>query len=253
MSKKEYLDSEIGSDCSRNVTTAASLVGPALRRRRRHRMLHGGEMVLIVVSGRCRTRWPARRPRGADSRLDLRLAVGACIRPPAEAETAADLARAHAERLGLAYFLDRVEFGARRRGRRSRGGGAPCPPRRPERPRARSRRHPDRPAIPRRPGGTVLVRLFDGAGRATSSGIAFSRGRLIHPLLASRRADILAYLTGRGLDWAEDASNPGAAPVTCPRRSISRSKASTMSADRSGARPSCGSSAHRSTCPAMAR
>ena len=39
------------------------------------------------------------------------------------------------------------------------------------------------------------------------SGIAFSRGRLIRPLLASRRADVLAYLTGRGLDWAEDASN----------------------------------------------
>ena len=51
------------------------------------------------------------------------------------------------------------------------------------------------------------MRLFDGAGPRGLSGIAFSRGRLIRPLPASRRADVLAYLTGRGLDWAEDASN----------------------------------------------
>ena len=72
-------------------------------------MLHGGEMVLVAVSG------------GPDSvalldvlaelasRLDLRLAVGHVHHGlRAEAEADADRVRAHAERLGLAYFLERV-------------------------------------------------------------------------------------------------------------------------------------------------
>lgn len=172
-------------------------------------MLHGGEMVLVAVSG------------GPDSvalldvlaelapRLDLRLAVGHVhhgLRP--EAETDADLARAHAERLGLAYFLERVSVR-----RTPPWEGLEAEARRVRLAALEARAHAigaDRIATGHTADDqaeTVLMRLFDGAGPRGLSGIAASRGRLIRPLLASRRAAVLAHLTGRGLDWAEDASN----------------------------------------------
>jgi len=54
---------------------------------------------------------------------------------------------------------------------------------------------------------TVLLRLLRGAGSRGLSAIRVRRGRYIRPLLDCRRADLRAYLTERGLDWREDASN----------------------------------------------
>ena len=120
----------------------------------------------------------------------------------------ADLARAHAERLGLAYFLERVSVR-----RAPPWEGLEAEARRVRLAALEARAHAigaDRIATGHTADDqaeTVLMRLFDGAGPRGLSGIAFSRGRLIRPLLASRRADVLAHLTGRGLDWVEDASN----------------------------------------------
>ena len=54
---------------------------------------------------------------------------------------------------------------------------------------------------------TVLMRLVEGAGPRGLAGIAPTRGLLIRPLLAARRADVEAHLRARGLGWVEDASN----------------------------------------------
>ncbi|HEY5976038.1 MAG TPA: tRNA lysidine(34) synthetase TilS, partial [Geobacteraceae bacterium] len=56
---------------------------------------------------------------------------------------------------------------------------------------------------------TLLMRLLRGAG---GSGLAGMRpgsadGQLVRPLLACSRAEIEAYLRGRGLTWREDSSN----------------------------------------------
>jgi tRNA(Ile)-lysidine synthase len=54
---------------------------------------------------------------------------------------------------------------------------------------------------------TVLMRLLQGAGPRGLGGIAPVRGRLISPLIETRRADVVEHLRGRGLTWVEDASN----------------------------------------------
>ncbi|MBD3404433.1 tRNA lysidine(34) synthetase TilS [candidate division GN15 bacterium] len=54
---------------------------------------------------------------------------------------------------------------------------------------------------------TVLFRLFRGAGRSGLLGMPIIRGRIIRPLLACRRDEIIAYLEEFGLDYCEDASN----------------------------------------------
>ena len=51
------------------------------------------------------------------------------------------------------------------------------------------------------------MRLLQGAGPRGLGGIAPVRGRLIRPLIETRRVAIEAYLGGRGLAWAEDPSN----------------------------------------------
>lgn len=58
---------------------------------------------------------------------------------------------------------------------------------------------------------TVLLRLARGTGVTALSGIRRVRGPIVRPLLGCRRADLRAYLTGRGLAWREDASNADAA------------------------------------------
>ena len=54
---------------------------------------------------------------------------------------------------------------------------------------------------------TVLMRLLQGAGPRGLGGIAPTRGRLISPLIETRRDAIVEHLHRRGLVWAEDPSN----------------------------------------------
>jgi len=54
---------------------------------------------------------------------------------------------------------------------------------------------------------TVLMRLLRGAGTRGLAGMAPVRRPFIRPLLDLERADILSYLTDRGIEWAEDPTN----------------------------------------------
>ncbi|HEY3191116.1 MAG TPA: tRNA lysidine(34) synthetase TilS, partial [Solirubrobacteraceae bacterium] len=54
---------------------------------------------------------------------------------------------------------------------------------------------------------TVLMRMMAGAGVRGLAGIPAMRGRVIRPLIATRRADLVALLQAAGLSWIEDPSN----------------------------------------------
>lgn len=54
---------------------------------------------------------------------------------------------------------------------------------------------------------TLLLHLLRGSGLRGLCGIPPKRGRIIRPLLSIPRRDILTYLQGEGLTWAEDSSN----------------------------------------------
>lgn len=54
---------------------------------------------------------------------------------------------------------------------------------------------------------TVLMRLLRGSGTTGLSGMSWSNGPRIRPLLDISRSEIEAYLTGRGLSHREDLSN----------------------------------------------
>jgi tRNA(Ile)-lysidine synthase len=54
---------------------------------------------------------------------------------------------------------------------------------------------------------TVLMRLLQGAGPRGLGGIAPARGRLISPLIETRRDAIVEHLRSRGLAWIEDPTN----------------------------------------------
>ncbi len=54
---------------------------------------------------------------------------------------------------------------------------------------------------------TVVLRLLRGAGALGLAGIPARRGKVLRPLLALARADVLAYLEERGLTASEDESN----------------------------------------------
>jgi len=58
---------------------------------------------------------------------------------------------------------------------------------------------------------TLLLRLLRGSGRAGLSAMRPRRGRILRPLLEVSRAQVVAYLEGRGLAWREDPSNADAA------------------------------------------
>jgi tRNA(Ile)-lysidine synthase len=57
---------------------------------------------------------------------------------------------------------------------------------------------------------TVLLRLLRGAGARGLGGIPARRGRIVRPLLWRSRAEVVGYLTDRGLAWREDPSNASA-------------------------------------------
>src|SRR5262249_34907279 len=54
---------------------------------------------------------------------------------------------------------------------------------------------------------TVLARLLRGAGPVGLAGIPAARGRVLRPLLAVSRAEVLAYVEERGLAPARDPMN----------------------------------------------
>lgn len=54
---------------------------------------------------------------------------------------------------------------------------------------------------------TILWNLARGSGLDGAAGIRPVRDRIIRPLLACERKEIEAYLTERGIDWCEDATN----------------------------------------------
>lgn len=54
---------------------------------------------------------------------------------------------------------------------------------------------------------TLLFNLLRGTGLAGASAMAACQGRLLRPLLAVSRADLLAYAQGHGLEWIDDESN----------------------------------------------
>lgn len=191
------------------MTTGTRLAAQALAFIRRHDMARGGDLVLVAVSG------------GPDSvalldvladlapRLDVRLSVIHVhhgLRDDADRD--AEMARAHAERRGLPFHLERVEVrrtppweGLEAEARRVRLAALEA--------------HADVIGASHIATGhtaddqaeTVLMRLLDGAGPRGLSGIAVTRDRLIRPLLSSRRDDVLAHLRARGLAWVDDASN----------------------------------------------
>jgi tRNA(Ile)-lysidine synthase len=54
---------------------------------------------------------------------------------------------------------------------------------------------------------TVLMRMLGGAGVRGLAGMPAVRGRVIRPLIETRRADLVALLQAAGLPWIEDPSN----------------------------------------------
>ena len=54
---------------------------------------------------------------------------------------------------------------------------------------------------------TVLMRVLRGAGPSGLAAMPASRGRILRPLLALTRQDVLAYLTQKNIPWCEDSTN----------------------------------------------
>jgi len=191
------------------VTTATSLTARVLDTIRRRGWLHGGEVVLVAVSG------------GADSvaLLDVLFSLRDALRLSievahvhhglrAEADADAEFVRRLAASLGAPFHLERVAV------RRE-------PPWEGLEAEARRARHAALLARAAAVGAhrvamghtaddqaeTVLMRLLEGAGPRGLAGIAPGRGLVIRPLLEVRRRDIAAHLASRELGWVEDASN----------------------------------------------
>lgn len=54
---------------------------------------------------------------------------------------------------------------------------------------------------------TILYRLFASPGRRALSGMSSRRGRIVRPLLDTRRSELREWLAEQGEEWREDASN----------------------------------------------
>lgn len=191
------------------MITDTSLAARVLATIRRHGLLHGGETVLVAVSG------------GADSvalvhllhelipvlRLSLHVAhIHHGLRREAEAD--ADFVGRLCERLAVPYHLERVAVrkeppweGLEAEARRARYAALLARARAVGAHRVATGHTADDQAE------TVLMRLLQGAGPRGLAGIAPVRGPLIRPLLETRRIEIERHLRQRGLDWVEDPSN----------------------------------------------
>jgi tRNA(Ile)-lysidine synthase len=125
-----------------------------------------------------------------------------------------------AERLGLPWFVDRVDVAAAARAGRTSIEDA-----------ARTVRYAFLEDAATQAGATgiavahtqndqaetVLLRLLRGAGPVGLAGIYPRSGRVIRPLLLATRDEVETFLRQRGLAWCEDASNRD---VTIPRNRI---------------------------------
>jgi tRNA(Ile)-lysidine synthase len=183
------------------------LTGVALDTIRRHRMLDGGETVLVAVSGGADSVALLHVLRALANDLALRLHVAHVdhgLRPDSSRD--ADFVRALAERCSLPVEIARVTITAEGESLEAA---------------ARAMRYGALESIADRVGAdriavahtaddqaeTVLMRLLEGAGPRGLAGIPAVRGRIIRPLLAARRAEIVAALTAEGEGWIEDPSN----------------------------------------------
>jgi tRNA(Ile)-lysidine synthase len=173
---------------------------------RQHRMLTGGETVVVAVSG------------GADSvallhvlvRLPPAFALALHVahvdhRLRADSSEDAIFVRDLGARLGLAVDVAVVDVPR---------SGSPEDA-------ARRARYAALGAIADRVGATriatahtaddqaetVVMRLVQGAGPRGLAGIPPVRGRVIRPFIDARRSDIVAFLRGEGIGWREDPSN----------------------------------------------
>ncbi len=191
------------------MITDTNLATRVLATIRRHGLLHGGETVLVAVSG------------GADSvalvdllhelspalRLSLHVAhVHHGLRSEAESD-AASVARL-CERLAVPFHLERVAVrrgppweGLEAEARRARYSALLARARALDAHRIATGHTADDQAE------TVLMRLLQGAGPRGLAGIAPARGPVIRPLLETRRLEIETHLRERGLEWVEDTTN----------------------------------------------
>jgi tRNA(Ile)-lysidine synthase len=172
-------------------------------------LLHGGETVLIAVSG------------GVDSvaLLDVLRELGpalgltlACAHVHhglrAEAEADADFVGRLCERMAVPFYLERVTIrrgppwdGLEAEARRARYTALEARALALGARRIATGHHADDQAE------TVLMRLLQGAGPRGLAGIAAARGVFIRPLLEARRDEIVAHLASRRLAWVEDTTN----------------------------------------------
>jgi tRNA(Ile)-lysidine synthase len=186
-----------------------SLTARVLDTIQRHGLLHGGETVLIAVSG------------GADSvaLLDILRELGSTLGLAlaaahvhhglrAEAEADADFVRRLCETLAVPFYLERATVrrgppwdGPEAEARRARYAALEGRALALGAHRIATGHHADDQAE------TVLMRLLQGAGPRGLAGIAAARGSFIRPLLEARRHEITAHLASRGLAWVEDATN----------------------------------------------
>jgi tRNA(Ile)-lysidine synthase len=189
--------------------TTTDLVERVLDTVRRHGLLHGGERVLVAVSG------------GADSvaLLDTLCALRPALRISlavahvhhglrAEADADAELVRRLCAKLDVPFHLETATVrreppweGLEAEARRARYAALQTRAGALGASRIATGHTADDQAE------TVLMRLLQGAGPRGLAGIAPTRGSVIRPLLESRRDQIVAHLASRGLDWVEDATN----------------------------------------------
>jgi tRNA(Ile)-lysidine synthase len=186
-----------------------SLEAEVLETLERYALLHGVRRVVVAVSG------------GADSTALIH--VLAALR----AELSVDLHAAHldhgwrveaaADRAAVTTMAERLGVpltcGVAPLGRPTGGGGREA--------RARAARSAFLEQVARDLGAeriatghtrddqaeTVLLRLLRGAGSRGLAGIPPARLPYIRPLIATRRATILAWLRAQGIAWQEDRTN----------------------------------------------
>ncbi|MDX9972513.1 MAG: tRNA lysidine(34) synthetase TilS [FCB group bacterium] len=193
-------------------TPADALLDTVRETVRARRLLSPGTRTLVAVSG------------GADSvcllhvlhELSFPLAVAHLHHGTRGADSDADagLARAHAERLGVPYCEERRDVNAEARAAGRNFHEFAREVRYAFLARTARRLNCTAVATGHHAGDqteTMLMRLLRGTGPRGLAGIppvGEAQGvRVVRPLIHCRRADILAYLSARGLAWREDGSN----------------------------------------------